>query len=191
MKRAHSRVVLASGGEVAFGEMLVRLPLSPQDHDIVSFCSEVAGWSDELLVRPKAIASPAGSSAGGMGWIAPTSMGWKALSFHRLDSPMFFMGWIAPMCFIFVSWAGKPNFFMGWKALSFDFPSSRWKRVRCTALDPIVGEDLRGGRRCHSMSRFGWPFRAEQVGSCLSLPEQGDGMVLTSTRHPGIDLLDF
>ena len=71
MKRAHSRVVLASGGDVAFGEMLVRLPLSPQDHDVVSLCSEVAGWSDELLVRPKAkakgkaIASPAGSSAGG------------------------------------------------------------------------------------------------------------------------------
>ena len=74
---------------------------------------------------------------------------------------MFFMGWIAPMCFIFVSWAGKLNFFMGWIALSFHFPSSRWRRVRCTALDPSVGEDLRGGRRCHSMSRFGWPFRAE------------------------------
>jgi len=44
--------------------MLVRLPLSPQDHDVVSLCSEVAACSDELLVRPKAkakgkaIASP-------------------------------------------------------------------------------------------------------------------------------------
>ena len=58
------------GGDVAFGEMLVRLPLSPQDHDVVSLCSEVAGWSDELLIRPKAkakgkaIASPAPSSGG-------------------------------------------------------------------------------------------------------------------------------
>ena len=61
---------------------------------IVSFCSEVAGWSDELLVRPKAkakgkaIASPAGSSAGGMGWIA---------------------------------WAGKPSVFIGWTALCFSW----------------------------------------------------------------------
>ena len=54
MRRAHSRVVLASGGDVAFGEMLVRLPLSPQDHDVVSLCSEVAGWSDDLMARPKA-----------------------------------------------------------------------------------------------------------------------------------------
>ena len=45
------------------------LPLSPQDHDVVSLCSEVAGWTDDLMARPKAkakgkaIASPA--SAGG------------------------------------------------------------------------------------------------------------------------------
>lgn len=69
MKRAHARVTLASGGDIAFGEMLVRLPLSPQDHDVVSLCSEVAGWTDDLMARPKAkakgkaIASPA--SAGG------------------------------------------------------------------------------------------------------------------------------
>ena len=54
MKRAHSRVVLAMGGEVAFAEMLERLPLSPQDHDIINLSAEVAGWSDDLMARPKA-----------------------------------------------------------------------------------------------------------------------------------------
>ena len=49
MKRAHRSIVLSSGGDIAFGEMLVRLPLSPQDHDVVSLCSEVAGWTDEFL----------------------------------------------------------------------------------------------------------------------------------------------
>ena len=65
MKRAHSRVVLAMGGEVAFAEMLERLPLSPQDHDIISLSAEVAGWSDDLMARPKAKAKAkaAGSPA--------------------------------------------------------------------------------------------------------------------------------
>ena len=63
MKRAHSRVVLAMGGDTAFAEMLERLPLSPQDHDIINLSAEVAGWSDDLMARPKAKAKAKSNAA--------------------------------------------------------------------------------------------------------------------------------
>ena len=81
MKRAHSRVVLAMGGDVAFAEMLERLPLSPQDHDIISLSSEVAGWSDDLMARPKAKAKS--KAAGIAGPPPPVAASRIGLALHR------------------------------------------------------------------------------------------------------------
>ena len=82
MKRAHSRVVLAMGGDTAFAEMLERLPLSPQDHDIISLSAEVAGWSDELMARPKAKAK-AKSNAAGSSAPPPVASSRIGLALHR------------------------------------------------------------------------------------------------------------
>ena len=81
MKRAHSRVVLAMGGEVAFAEMLERLPLSPQDHDIINLSAEVAGWSDDLMARPKAKAKA--KAAAGLPAAPPVASSRIGLALHR------------------------------------------------------------------------------------------------------------
>lgn len=54
MKRAYLRVVMSHGGKEAFESILQRLPLSPQDHHVIALASEVAGWSEHFLERPKA-----------------------------------------------------------------------------------------------------------------------------------------
>ena len=86
MKRAHSRVVLAMGGEVAFAEMLERLPLSPQDHDIINLSTEVAGWSDDLMARPKAKAKAKANAAGSPA-APPVASSRIGLALHRRPQP--------------------------------------------------------------------------------------------------------
>lgn len=45
---------MSHGGKEAFEAILQRLPLSPQDHHVIALASEVAGWSEHFLERPKA-----------------------------------------------------------------------------------------------------------------------------------------
>ena len=66
MKRAYLRVVMSHGGE-AFEAILQRLPLSPQDHHVTALASEVAGWSEQFLERPKAKGRATAKSNQGQG----------------------------------------------------------------------------------------------------------------------------
>ena len=67
MKRAYLRVVMSHGGQEAFEAILQRLPLSPQDHHVTALASEVAGWSEQFLERPRAKGRATAKSNQGQG----------------------------------------------------------------------------------------------------------------------------
>ena len=67
MKRAYLRVVMSHGGQEGFEAILQRLPLSPQDHHVTALASEVAGWSEQFLERPKAKGRATAKSNQGQG----------------------------------------------------------------------------------------------------------------------------